>query len=193
MSGICSTTADAFHPFAARLPRAARRRNRAAVATPRLLVITAGFDTAAPERVLQKKEWFSATVFQDGSRTRASRIRSPLLYPLSYLYAQDGIRTRASGGSLLRSTSELPVRAVTDPSLEPVHGTQSQQSVVRRRPGLVIARNKKPLQSRDGRGSDRNSINGSIPTIAQSLPRGNKALRGCRIDFFSTWSWGGGD
>jgi len=30
--------------------------------------------------------------------------------------------------------------------------------VVRRRPGLVIARNKKPLQSHDRRGSDRNSI-----------------------------------
>ena len=49
-----------------------------------------------------------------------------MLYTLSYLYAQDGIRTRASGVLVLRSTSELPVRAVTDPSLEPVHGTQSQ-------------------------------------------------------------------
>ena len=125
--------------------------------TPLLLVTTAGFDTAAPERVLQKVVVFSHCC-QDGSRTRALRIMSPLLYPLSYLCAQDGSRTRASGGSLLRSTSELPVRAVTDPSLEPVHGTQSQQRVVRRRPGLVIARNKKPLQSRDRRGSDRNSI-----------------------------------
>ena len=54
---------------------------------------------------------------------------SPLLYPLSYLYAQDGIRTRASGVSLLRSASELPVRALTDPSLEPVHGTHFTNEV----------------------------------------------------------------
>jgi len=96
--------------------------------TRRLLVIAAGFDTSASERVLQKEVVWSHCC-QGGSRTRGSRIISPLLYPLSYLYAQDGIRTRASGLVVLRSTSELPVRAVTDPSLEPVHGTHCTNEV----------------------------------------------------------------
>src|SRR3954467_2906099 len=75
-----------------------------------------------------------------------------MLYPLSYLYAQDGIRTRASGGSLLRSTSELPVRAVTDPSLEPVHGTQSHTVWCAAGPDWLSPKTKSPF-SRETEGA----------------------------------------
>ena len=70
--------------------------------------LSAGFDTAAPERVLQKVV-VSSHCLSGRESNPCSRIRSPMLYPLSYLYAQNGIRTRDLSTSL-RSTIELPVQ-----------------------------------------------------------------------------------
>ena len=108
-SGICSTTADAFRPFGARLPRAARRRNRAAAMTLRHLVITAGFDTAASERVLQKRVVFSHCLPGRESNPWPKDYESFAL-PTELPVCTERDSNPRPQDQVLRSTFELPVR-----------------------------------------------------------------------------------